>query len=194
MRRFHALLIAAGPAAMPASAAAGPSTDSWSTPQIFEKYEFSTSRGRLGVMVMSLTPELRKHLGAAEDRGVIVAHVEPGTPAAAAGIAVGDVIVTVRGRAIGGAADVLTALADVSKNQSVAVDIVRDKQPLSLQATLANDAPARVMDPVWTQMPQWLRDMMKPLVLPEETASPFEPRWFRELLHPSKPNETSLHS
>ncbi len=57
MRRFHALLIAAGLAAMPASAAAGPSHDSWSTPQVFEKYELSTSRGRLGVMVMSLTAE-----------------------------------------------------------------------------------------------------------------------------------------
>ncbi len=193
MRRFQALLIAAGLAAMPASAAAGPSTDSWSTPQILEKYQFSTSRGRLGVMVMSLTPELRKHLGTAEDRGVLVARVEPGTPAAAAGIAVGDVIVTVRGRAIGGAADVLTALADVSKNQSVAVDLVRDKRPLSLRATLADDA-SNVMDPAWTQMPQWLRDMMKPLALPEDTASPFEPRWFRELLHPSKPNESSLDS
>ena len=90
MRRFRALLIAAGLAAMPASAAAGPFNDSWSSPQIFEKYEWSTSKGRLGVMVMSLTPELRKHLGAAEDRGVLVAHVEPGTPAASAGIAVGD--------------------------------------------------------------------------------------------------------
>ncbi len=186
MRRFHALLIAAGLAAMPAIAAAGSSTDSSSTPQVYEKYEFSTSRGRLGVMVMSLTPELRKHLGAAADRGVLVAHVEPGTPAAAAGITVGDVIVTVRGRTIGDAADVLTALADVATNQPVSIDLVRDKQPLSLQATLA--------DPVWKQLPQWLRDMMQSLVLPEETASPFEPRWFRDLLHPSKPNEPSLHS
>src|SRR4051794_19560494 len=117
MRRFHALLIAAGLAAMPASAAAGPSDDSWSMPQVFEKYELSTSRGRLGVMVMSLTPELRKHFGAADDRGVLVAHVAPGTPAAAAGITVGDVIVTVRGHAIGAAADVLTALDDVSRGQ-----------------------------------------------------------------------------
>jgi membrane-associated protease RseP (regulator of RpoE activity) len=188
MRRFHALLFAAGLAAMPANAAAGPSNDSWSSPQIFEKYEWSTSKGRLGVMVMSLTPELRKHLGAAEDRGVLVAHVEPGTPAAAAGMAVGDVIVNVRGRAIGGAADVLTALADVAKGQPVAVDIVRDKKPVSLQATLASDAGARVSDP-WSTLPRWIRDAMKPLVVPDETADPLEPHWFHELLHPSKPNE-----
>lgn len=191
MRRFHAVLIAAGLAAMPASAAAGPSNDSWSNPQVIEKYEFSTSRGRLGVTVMSLTPELRKHRGAAEDRGVLVAHVEPGTPAAAAGIAVGDVIVNVRGRAIGGAVDVLTALADVTKGQVVTVELVRDKKPVSLQATLASDAAPQMKTP---SMPPWLREMMKPFVAPDETASPFESRWFRELLHPSKPNESSIHS
>lgn len=48
MRRFHALLIAAGLAAMPASAAGGPSNDSWSTPQVFEKYELSTAGAGLG--------------------------------------------------------------------------------------------------------------------------------------------------
>jgi S1-C subfamily serine protease len=172
MRRFHALLIAAGLAAMPASAAARPSTDSWSTPQIFEKYELSPIRPRLGVMVLSLTPELRKHFGAAEDRGVLVAHVEPGTPAAAAGIAVGDVIVTVRGRTIGGAADVSTALADVSKNQSVAIGIVRDRQPRSLLATIADDSYSRAKDPAWSKFPQWMRELVKPFVLPEAQAKP----------------------
>ena len=194
MRRFHALLIAAGLAAMPASAAAGSSNDSGSMPQIFERYEWSTSRGRLGVMVMSLTPELRTHLGAAEDRGVLVAHVEPGTPAAAAGIAVGDVIVNVRGRTIAGAADVLAALADVVNGQPVAVEIVRDKKPVSLRATIASDTASHVTDPAWWTLPQRLREMMKPLVAPGETMAPFEPRWFHELLHPSKPNASSLRS
>jgi S1-C subfamily serine protease len=194
MRRFHALLIAAGLAAMPALAAAKPSNDSWSTPQIFEKYEWSVGKARLGVTVMSLTPELRKYLGAAEDRGVLVAHVEPGTPAATAGIAVGDVIVNVRGRAITGAADVLTALADVTNDQRVPVDLVRDKKLVSLQATIVNTAASQLSDPAWSTLPQWLREMMKPLVMPDETASPVEPLWFRELLHPNKPNESSLHS
>ena len=160
MRRFHALLIAAGLAAMPALAAAKPSNDSWSTPQIFEKYEWSVGKARLGVTVMSLTPELRKYLGAAEDRGVLVAHVEPGTPAATAGIAVGDVIVNVRGRAITSAADILTALADVTKGQSVPVDLVRDKKLVSLQATVVNNATSQLSDPA---LPQWLCEMMSSL-------------------------------
>jgi len=163
MRRFHALLIAAGLAAMPASAAAGPLHDSWLTPQISENYEWSTSKARLGLMVMSLTPELRKHLGAAEDHGVLVAHVEPGMPAAAAGIAVGDVIVKVRDRAIGDAADVLTALADVTKGEPIALEVVRDKKPMSLQATLAKGATTDPVTDPWSILPQWMRNLMKPL-------------------------------
>ena len=194
MRRFHALLIAAGLAAMPASVAAGPSHDFGSKPQIFEKYELSMSRGRLGVAVMSLTPELRNYFGAAEDRGVLVAHVEPGTPAAAAGIAVGDVIMTVRDRAIARSVDVLTALADVTKGQAVAVEIVRDKKPMSLHPVLDNDSASHPMEPVWMQMPDWLRDMMKPFALPDETTSPFAAPWFRDRLHPSTSSEPSLHS
>ncbi len=177
MRRFHALLIAAGLAAMPASAAAGPTNDLWSPAQVLEKYEHSTRRGRLGVMVISLTPELRTHFGSTEDRGVLVAHVEPNTPAAAAGIAVGDVIANVRGRAIGGAVDVLTALADVTRGQAVAVEIVRNKKSVTVKAKLVND-PAQQTKPPWSSMPKWLRDMTKPFAAPEET----------------EPNESSLRS
>ena len=74
MKILNALLIAGGLAAMPASVAAGPCTDS-------EHLEFSTGKARLGVYVMSLTPELRKHFGAGDD-GVMVARVEPMSAAA----------------------------------------------------------------------------------------------------------------
>ena len=197
MRRFQALLIAAGLAAAPASAVAGPSNDSSSTPSTtFEKLEWSTSKGRLGVMVMGLTPELRKHFGAAADRGVLVARVEPGTPAAAAGIAVGDVIVEVRGNTIDNASDVLSALADVGKGQSATIQLVRDGKPRTLQATLADDARPSMLDPSWSR-PSWLRDFMKPQH-PQPSTSPFEDDWFRpfrELFRPAKPPATaSLHT
>ena len=57
MRRSQALLIAAGLAAAPSSAIAGPSNDSG--------------------MVMSLVPAPRTHLGAAEIRGGQVAQARP---------------------------------------------------------------------------------------------------------------------
>lgn len=46
----------------------------------------------LGLETVDLTPELRRHLGAPADRGVLVAHVRAGSPAAAAGLEVGDLL------------------------------------------------------------------------------------------------------
>jgi hypothetical protein len=188
MRRFQALLMAAGLAAAPASAVAGPTNDS--RPHTFEKFEFSTSKGRLGVMVMSLTPELRKHFGAAEDRGVLVARVEPGTPADAAWLAVGDDIDEVQGKTIDRAPDVLSALADVNKGQRATIQLVRDGKPRTLQATLA-DRPMPWFG--W----RWLEDLMKPPAPPKRSTMPFEDDWFRpfhELVRPAKPHETDQRS
>ena len=160
MRRIPALLCVAGLATAPASVAAGPSNDPWSTgrPQTVERFEWSTAKGRLGVMVMSLTPELRKHFGAPEDRGVLVAHVESGTPAKMAGIEVGDVIVEVHGKKIDAAPDVLSALADVGKGEHTKIELVRDGKSRTLDATLADNGTAGMM---WS--PPWLRDWQKPL-------------------------------
>src|SRR5688572_14138773 len=158
MRRFQALLIAAGLAAAPAGAAAHPSGDPGATPRTFEKFAWSAGKGRLGVMVMGLTPELRKHFGAAQDRGVIVARVEPGTPAAAAGVAVGDIIVEVRGRKIDGASDVVAALTDVTKGQSTTVQLMRSGKPISVQVTLT-DEPAQISDTGCGM--RWLHDLIK---------------------------------
>ncbi len=196
MRRLHALLIAAGLAAAPAGVAAGPSPDACSPSGIFEKFEWSASKGRLGVMVMSLTPELRKHFGAAADRGVLVARVEPGTPAATAGIAVGDIIVAVRGDKIDAAHDVLSALAEVNKDQEVTIDLVRHGKPLSVQATLSDDPPARLFGPRWSNTP-WLRELMKSFVEPEQTARPSDEPWLRaipELWRPERPDPFSRPS
>jgi membrane-associated protease RseP (regulator of RpoE activity) len=159
-------------ATAPASVAAGPSNDSWSItrPQTVERFEWSTAKGRLGVTVMSLTPELRKHFGAPEDRGVLVAHVESDTPAKMAGIEVGDVIVGVHGTKIDAAPDVLSALADVGKGEHTKIELVRDGKSLTLDATLADNGMVGMMWP-----PPWLRDWMNPF----DGSS-----WFRDSLKP----------
>lgn len=162
MRRFQALLVAAGLAAAPASAVAKPSGagDPWSAMRV-ETLEWSASKGPLGVLVMSLTPELQKHLGAGDERGVLVARVEPGTPAAKAGIAVGDVIVSVRGQKVSAAADVLSALSGLGKDQAVTVELVRDGKARSLEATLDADVP-RLEGPL-PSATRWFREWFKPL-------------------------------
>jgi S1-C subfamily serine protease len=128
-------------------------------------------------MVMSLTPELRTHFGATADRGVLVAQVQPGTPASTAGIAVGDVIVQVGTAPVDSTTDVLAALSDVHKGQSIAVHVVRDGKPRTLQATLTDD-PSRLEGTKW----------------PREFMRPFDDDWFeqfRELMQPAKPDRTT---
>jgi membrane-associated protease RseP (regulator of RpoE activity) len=127
---------------------------------------------------MSLTPELRKHFGAPEDRGVLVARVDPGTPAAAAGIEVGDVIVQAQGRKIDAAPDVLSALADLGKGEHAKIELVRDGKPLALDTTLADNA---------TWSPPWLRDSMKPFDAHHLFGTPFDkPSWFRDWFKPDQ--------
>ena len=162
MRRFKALLLIAGLAAAPASVAAHPSPQS-SDPTSYEKFEWSTSKGRLGVLVMSLTPELRKHFGTSEDRGVMVARVEPLSPAASAGIKPGDILVEVKGRTIADASDVLSALADVPKDQTVSIKLVRDGKTLDLSAKMTSDATS-LLDPSWSM--GWLHDLFKQFSTP----------------------------
>ena len=112
-------------------------------------------------MVMSLTPELRGYFGAAADRGVLVARVEPNSPAAAAGVAVGDVLVEVKGHEVAEAPDVLETLLDTPKGERVPLVVVRRGKSQTLTATLAD--PPTQRSAAWPSFaPPWLRDWMKP--------------------------------
>jgi len=57
-------------------------------------------RGYLGVQVLHLTPELRVHFGVSEDAGVMVAKVDPGSPAAQAEVQVGDILTDIDSESI----------------------------------------------------------------------------------------------
>ena len=149
MRRLGAVLMAAGLAVAPSGAVAGPSdtkkTDRWTQIE-------ASSKHRLGVLVHTLTPELREHFGAAKDRGVLVARVEPGSTAAVAGIQVGDVIVDVRGEVVDDASDVRDALAKAKQGDAITVHVVRNRAAMTLQAKLAE--PSAMLD-----LPRWWRSL-----------------------------------
>jgi predicted metalloprotease with PDZ domain len=102
-------------------------------------WSFSSEKGRLGIMVLGLTAELRTHFGAPDDRGLMVAHVEPGSAAAAAGVQVGDIITTVEGHPARDAGDVISAIAKIKKGGAVAIEAMRDGKPVTLRATLTDE-------------------------------------------------------
>jgi serine protease Do len=51
-----------------------------------------STKKSLGITVQNVTPEIAKGLGLKKETGVVVTRVEPGSPAADAGIQTGDVI------------------------------------------------------------------------------------------------------
>lgn len=140
---FIAVLLGTAPAVAqpkakpkaPAAAPAKPPSSSWS-------FSFKTGKGRLGVHATDMTEELRDYFGAPKDAGVLVQRVEAGTPAAKAGLAVGDVITRVGGVPVDGPSDVSRALADKKSGDLVPVTVVRARRTVQLQAKLDSDAPA----------------------------------------------------
>lgn len=101
---------------------------------------FRLGRGRLGVNVQELTPELAAYFGVKD--GLLVNSVQADTPAAKAGIKAGDVIGSVNGKAVVTASELIKELAD--KEGEVTIGVTRDKKALSLKATIEpRKAPAR---------------------------------------------------
>jgi len=93
-------------------------------------------RGFLGVDLLDLTPELRRHFGSDGDAGVLVAHVEAGTPAALAGVAVGDVLTAIEGKRVKSTWDMRGLIGPRKAGEAVTLDVVRAGSRRQLQATL----------------------------------------------------------
>jgi S1-C subfamily serine protease len=104
-----------------------------------ETFEWSSGQGQLGVMVMSLTPELRNYFGAPKGTGLLVAHVEPGSAAARAGIRAGDVITKVGNKDVRSAADVIDALPRRNQQRAawITIEVVRNHATRDLQVAPA---------------------------------------------------------
>src|SRR5579885_1889900 len=62
-------------------------------------------RGRIGVAIQDLTPDLARALGTRYTEGALVARVEPGSPAQRGGLRSGDLIIAVNGAPIHNAAE-----------------------------------------------------------------------------------------
>lgn len=89
-------------------------------------------RGRLGVTIQDLTPELAEYFGVKD--GVLVSSVAKDSPAAKAGIKAGDIITTVDGKTIEDSGDVIEQVS--GKEGEVTVGLMRDKKAMSLKATI----------------------------------------------------------
>jgi serine protease Do len=94
------------------------------------------SRGRLGVNIQEITPELAQSMNLKDSRGVLVSGVEPGMPAEKAGIREGDVITAVNGARVDDSNSLRNRIAAMSPGTDVALTVLRDGHEEQLHAKL----------------------------------------------------------
>jgi membrane-associated protease RseP (regulator of RpoE activity) len=92
--------------------------------------------GFLGVELVGLNRELRAFFKAPEDRGVLIRRVEAGSPAAKAGLRVGDVLTALDGAAVGSTREAIRLVREKPAGYKARLELVRDGKPLSLTAEL----------------------------------------------------------
>lgn len=97
-------------------------------------------RGYLGVAATELTSELRAHFGAPAAAGVLVARVAEDSPAALAGIRVGDVLTSLDGEPIASGFDLHRRVRAFGEGDSTRVEVVRSGRVLAFDVTLAERA------------------------------------------------------
>ena len=71
---------------------------------------------------------LQHAAGLTQDTGVMVANVEPGSPAELAGVVTGDIILALDGATIAGADDLIRALAGDTIGRAATLDMLRSGQ------------------------------------------------------------------
>ncbi|THK39151.1 DegQ family serine endoprotease [Ensifer sp. MPMI2T] len=84
-------------------------------------------RGRIGISVQDLTPDLAEALSIEESYGAVVGSVEQNSPAAQAGLQAGDVITAVNNRKITGAADLRNRVGLAQVGSEVEIEYLRDR-------------------------------------------------------------------
>ena len=93
-------------------------------------------RGYLGVQIQQISEDLADSLGLAHHRGEFVQSVQPGQPAAAAGIKPGDVVVKVDGKDVTPEQSLSYIVANTSPGRRIPIELIRNGRRMTLSATV----------------------------------------------------------
>ena len=102
-------------------------------------------RGWLGVRIQAIGEDMADALGLEAPVGALVTQVEPDSPAEAAGLRTGDVILALNGRDITDIRDLTRRVADVSPGRAGRIKIMRNGESMELTAHIgkADQTPAQ---------------------------------------------------
>lgn len=93
-------------------------------------------RGWLGVQAQQLPPDAARSLGLSPPSGLLVQEIQPGSPAEAGGLRVGDVITHVDGKPVLDGTYSTNLIADLKPGTQVRLQVLRGNAPLSIATTV----------------------------------------------------------
>ena len=95
-------------------------------------------RGRIGVAIQDLSPDLAEALHLDIERGALVSRVAAGSPAEAAGVEAGDVIVAVGGSKVESSRDLRNSIGLVRVGEEIEVDVRRGPRRIRLSVRVGD--------------------------------------------------------
>ena len=90
----------------------------------------------LGVQLHELNKDLAAYFGVREDEGALVLEVEEDSPAEAAGMKAGDVIIKIDGEPISEPEDVQDIISELEEDDQIKIEIIRQERKQTLEASL----------------------------------------------------------
>lgn len=93
-------------------------------------------RGRLGVRIQDLTPELADAFNIKQTKGAIITKVENGSMADQAGIQAGDVVIAANKRSINKGADLRNAIGLLRVGDELSLKVIRSGKELIIKTTI----------------------------------------------------------
>ena len=94
-------------------------------------------RGRLGIEMEDLTPAIAKKLGVIAQEGVVIAAVQPGSPAEKAGLRARDVVVSLNGRPMRTASELRARLGLTPVGEEIELQVQRGAETRGIRALIA---------------------------------------------------------
>ena len=94
------------------------------------------NRGRLGVMIQTMSPELAKSFGLEKNKGALIAQIQKGSAAEKAGLQEGDIVILFDGKGIDNAADLSRAVASARPDTEHNVKVLREGKEAEVRSNL----------------------------------------------------------
>ncbi|MGE0853518.1 MAG: Do family serine endopeptidase [Hyphomicrobiaceae bacterium] len=101
------------------------------------KAKGAVNRGWIGIVVQPVTADIAESLGLADAKGALINDVQPGGPAAKAGLRSGDVVLSVEGAEVKDSRDLARRIGELGPGKSLKLEIKRGGKDQTFTLTAA---------------------------------------------------------